>query len=737
MLVHDTGLFRVGRSDALIALALLGGVLAAYGGVGAHDFIPCDDDAYVYQNPVVRQGLTAPGFAWAFAPHVANWHPVSWLSHMLDVTLFGLEAGWHHWGNVVLHAVNAVLLFLFLRQGALLRCGTGAPWAPACVAALFALHPLHVESVAWVAERKDVLCGLFFLLSLCAYLGYARRPGVLRYLAVLLFSALAMGSKPMAVTLPGVLLLLDVWPLGRAPWPGQSDGPLRGTRWSRLVLEKLPVLALSALTSAVAVWSQAADRAMGNLATLPVTDRLANAIVSYVSYLGKALWPHDLAIFYPHPALVGSGDSASFGWRVLGAGLALLLLTALALWRSRKQPEVAVGWLWYLGMLVPVIGLVQVGEQAMADRYTYLPMIGIYIAGVWWIADAARPHGRLAQRALAVGFPLLLLALGVATRQQVAVWRDGESVFRHAIAVTENNAFAHNHLGRVYENAGKLGSAIEQYERAIEIRPSAGALSNLGNVLAKSGEPQPALARFEQALALEPSSSIAHGNLGVVLATLGRHDEAIDAYERSIALEPERATTHYNLGSLLLRTRKLERGAAQLEQALDLDPFHAGASNNLGVAYVEQGRLQEGILAYRRTLELDPDHPGTRCNLGRVHERVGDTGDAELEYQQAITLEPPCPHGHRFLGYMNFASGRFDEALVHFEQVRQLAPGADALNDLGAVHAQRRNLPAARAAFEQALRIEPDNSVARKNLERLRAEQASTPPGAAELGSDP
>ena len=625
-----------GEWSAAVGLGLAALVVANYSAVGAHGFLYCDDDSYVFENPVVRQGLTGVGVAWAFAaPHVANWHPVSWLSHMLDVSLFGLDAGMHHWVSVGLHAANAVLLF------ALLRRATGALWASACVAALFACHPLHVESVAWVAERKDVLSGFFFLLTLGAWFAYARRPGIGRYLGVALLFALALLSKAMVVTLPCVLLLLDVWPLGRTPLAAAATPAGRGARasWAWLVGEKLPLLVLSAAVSAAAVASQAGDRAMGDLATLPLAARVANAVSSTVAYLGKALWPTDLAIFYPHPALVAPESYSAFGAAVVGAALLLLAITALVLLALRSRPYLALGWFWYLGMLVPVIGVVQVGEQRMADRYTYLPMIGAYIAVVWGVRDlaAARPWARPALAALV---PILLFAcLGQGWRQ-VAHWRSSETVFQHALAVTSDNYFAHNHLGRAYENAGRLEPAIAQYREAIRIRPSAGALSNLGNALAKNGDPQAAVASFEAALALDPDSADAHGNLGVVRGMLGDWQQAIESYERALALDPDHPRTLCNLGRVHERAGDSARATARYEEAVRRDPGCGHGHRYLGYRHFQAGDLDRALPHLEAVLRLDPDSADAHNDVGSVYARKGDPGRAAAHFEQALRLDP-------------------------------------------------------------------------------------------------
>jgi tetratricopeptide (TPR) repeat protein len=632
---------------------------------------------------------------------------------MLDVELFGLDAGGHHAVNVAFHAANAALLFLAL------RALTGTLWPAAVVAALFALHPLRVESVAWVAERKDVLSGFFFMATLLAYAAYARRPGVVRYAWVFAGVALGLAAKSMLVTLPCVLLLLDVWPLRR--WRRETA--------LRLVAEKLPLLALAAAASAAAIWSQSSDGAMGDLATLPFSARLSNAVDAYAAYLGKTVWPTRLAIFYPHPALASPESYTALRVGTVAAAIGLIAATGLALQQLRGRPYLAVGWFWTLGMLVPVIGLVQVGEQAMADRYAYLSLIGVSIVIVWGVRDLATalPPLRLA---LVVIVPVVLVACTALTSRQVLHWRDGQSVFEHALTVTERNYFAHNHLGRTFENRGEVELAARQYEAAIAIRPSAGTLSNLGAALAKLGRHEDAVARFEDALRLEPDSASAHSNLGVVYGMFDQPQKAIAAYERALELGSQKPAPYYNLGSLLVRLGEFERGARHLEQALALDPYHAGAANNLGVAYTELGQFDAAVEVHLRVLELDPEHAGTHCNLGRSYEAAGRPSEASAFYEEALRRDPGCVHGHRFAGYQRAGEGDLDAALVHFEEVlRHAPPTAAAHNDAGSVYASKGDFERARQHFHAALRLDPGHAVARKNLEQLEADVLAQSPG--------
>jgi tetratricopeptide (TPR) repeat protein len=513
----------------LLAAAVALAALALYAKVRAFGFLPYDDSQYVWENPVVRQGLTWRGAGWAFRTlFFANWHPLTWLSHMLDVELFGLDAGAHHLASAAIHAANAGLLLLVLARM------TGAPWPSALVAALFALHPLHVESVAWVAERKDVLSTLLGFLMLGAYGLYARRPGAAAYLLVLLCLALSLMAKPMWVTAPFLLLLLDAWPLQRwegsplapdARCPASPRLPLR-----HLVLEKLPLLALSAGSSAITAVAQQRGGALTTVELYGPGTRLANAVLSYARYLGKALWPADLAAFYPFRP---EGALAP-----LAAAVLLAAVTALAISRARSMPWLLVGWLWYLGTLVPVIGLVQVGSQAMADRYTYLPLVGVFLAAAFGLERAATRFPR-ARAAVAAATVLGLGALAAAAHFQIAHWRDQESLFRHSLAATGQNARAEHLLSQGLIAAGKLEEALPHAAAAARLDPeNARAHRNLGYVLYRLGRVDEAIAALERAVALDPDDAEAHGNLGIAYGKRGRLADAMR--EMSIGAELRR-----------------------------------------------------------------------------------------------------------------------------------------------------------------------------------------------------
>jgi len=710
------------RSPWLLAGGLALVVVLLYWRAGGFEFLYCDDDVYVFRNQVVLQGLTLQGFGWAFLDaHAANWHPLTWLSHMLDVQLFGLDAGWHHRVNVGFHAANAALLF------ALLLRMTGRPWRAAAVAAFFAWHPLRVESVAWVAERKDVLSLFLGLLTLLAYVRYARRPDWRPYLAVVVLFALGLMAKAMLVTLPLAMLLIDVWPLQRGFFSERAAGaahPGNGPAFAaasagRLVLEKIPLLVLSAAASFGAVLSQGEGGALGDLATLPLGARVANAFTATASYLGKTFWPLELGPFYPHPALLSPQTYSPWNAAAIAAAALLLLITAVALVQRRSRPYLAVGWLWFLGTLVPVIGLVQVADQGMADRYTYLPSIGLTLACVWCVADwagAGRSWRRWSCAALTTG--LLVACIGTSWRQ-VGYWHDGVSVFERSVAVSPESYFGHNHLGRAYENQGEIDRAGVAYQRAVELRPAyAGAHSNLGSVLSKTGRYAEAIAHLEQALALRPRRASFHSNLGLVYAEQGNWQYAFDAYGRALSLSPNYPTAHLNLGLALSATGKPKEAAAHLQRALELDPGNANTANALGVALSRLDQLDAAENAYAAALRVAPGHTGALCNLGELSERQGELARAESFYGQAVRGRGDCAPGRRFFGRRLLAQGNPADAALQFEKLVALQPGsADAHSDLGVAYVKRGRIKAAQEQWIQALEIDPDHASARKNLE--------------------
>ncbi|HZT81840.1 MAG TPA: tetratricopeptide repeat protein [Gemmataceae bacterium] len=626
------------RTVLLIGLGLALLTAAAFGRSVGHDFSNYDDGDYVFENAHVQHGLNAADLAWAFtSTHAANWHPLTWLSLQLDNQLFGMRPGGYHLTNVLLHVANVVLLFL-----ALLRL-TGAAWRSAMAAALFAVHPLHVESVAWISERKDVLSTLFWMLTLLAYAGYAERPGVGRYLLVLLPFALGLMAKPMLVTLPCVLLLLDWWPLRRlqAPspptplLPGGGEGPggeglsPRALAWG--LLEKLPLFALTALSCGITVVAQRGAMVPG--AALPFRFRVYNAALAYVGYLGKTLWPTDLACFYPYPR----------AWHtlpVLAAGLLLLAVTAGAVLLARRRPYLLTGWLWYLGTLVPVVGLVQVGVQAMADRYTYVPLIGIFLAVVWLAADLTAAW-RVRRWLLPAVSAAVLAALAVRTWGQVGYWYNGETLWAHALAVNPENPEAHVNVGSVCQRDGKLAEAERHFRAALGISPAyAEAHCRLGIVLEMQGRREEALRHYEAALQVNPAHPMAHQTLGMALEKQGKLDEAVAHYQAALRTKPGNALLHNNLGVVLGKQGKHAEAARHFRAALAINPRYAAAHNNLGGMLVKQGLPAQAEPHFLAALEVEPRNAAAHFNLAVALEQQGKTEEAIRRYRTVLAINP-------------------------------------------------------------------------------------------------
>jgi len=612
----------------LVAAALLALVGLLYGPPAHHDFVPFDDPNSVLENPPVREGLSWDSVRWAFTEsHSANWHPLTWLSHVLDCELFGLDAGAHHLVNAALHALNAVLLLAALRRL------TGRFWPSAAVALLFAVHPLRVESVAWIAERKDVLSGTFAMLTLLAWNAYARRGGTGRYLAVALLFALGLMAKPMLVTLPLVLLLLDLWPLRR--WPrgaAAEEGALVGPSPARpaspagLLLEKLPLLILSAASAVVTAAAQEEGGAIRSADVLPMASRLVNTPLAYVAYLRKLVWPVDLACFYPHPALVRheAGETlAPSAWLAAALLVALTVAVLVAARRSRgRLSYLAVGWLWFAGMLVPVIGLVQVGAQSMADRYAYLPVVGLELAVVWAVADLVRrrPGARVAA---VVALLAAAGALALRARDQVPTWRDSVTLYRHAVAVTQDNFMAHNNLGLLLAQQGDLEGADHHLGESVRIRPQYfRPWINLGNTALARGNHEEAAARYRRALLLRPDDADAHNNLGAALEAMGELGAAAQHRAQALRLRPAFFEAAYGLGLLAIRLDDLDRARRNIAHALRLRPELAEGHNNLGMIHRLQGDLAAARRSFEEALRLRPGYETAQANLAAVRERL-------------------------------------------------------------------------------------------------------------------
>ena len=557
------------RLKISICLFLIVATLLVYGQLPSHDFIDFDDGAYVIENPYVSSGFTKEGLIWAF--DVGNWHPLTWLSHMLDCELFGLNAGWHHLINLLFHIANTLLLFLALGRM------TGDLWRSGIVAVLFALHPLNVESVAWVSERKNTLSTFFWMLTIWSYVSYAERPRVRQYFLVLIFFALALMAKPMVVTLPFVLLLMDVWPLGRLRLNSAEKGShlvVKRESPFRLVWEKIPLFVLSAVLCVMTLLSSHLGKAIVSIEDLPLKIRIANALVSYITYMKKMIWSHDLGVFYPFSATYPT-------WKTVGAGVLLMGLSIMVFVARKKRPYLAVGWLWYLGTLIPVIGLVQAGVQSMADRYTYIPMIGLFIMVTWGVPDFAA-RWRYRRLVLSISACLLILGLMVCTLFQVGYWKDSISLFKHTVKVTSNNYVFHNNLGVALANKGKYEEAIRHFKEVLKIKPGwVKPHYNLG--LAKTGLKRfkGAIEHFYDVVRLKPDHADAHHYLGIMLFSQGRIKAAVTHYQEVLKIKPDSAAVHYNLGIVLMRMGHVKEAAAHFDNVLRINPDDIGARRNL------------------------------------------------------------------------------------------------------------------------------------------------------------
>jgi len=558
---------------------------------------------------------------------------------MLDFEIYGLRAGGYKTTNVLFHLANTLLLLLVLKRM------TGKLWRSAFVAALFALHPLHVESVAWVTERKDVLSTLFWMLTMWAYLRYVERPGVIRYLMIILTYTLGLMAKPMLVTLPFVLFLLDYWPLNRFHQVGSDIGgeppkrlPARLVQSSplavSLVLEKIPFVVLAALSSAVTLIAQHKGGALQTVALLPINVRIANSLVSYVTYISKMIWPKPLAVFYPHP-----GSSLSM-WQASGAGLLLVTISVLVLRSFRRHPYLLVGWLWYLGTLVPVIGLVQAGVQAMADRFTYVPLIGLFVIMAWGLPDllAGWRHRRIA---LSLAASAAISAVMIFSWLQVQLWKNGVTLFEHTLSVTANNWLIHNNLGLTLIEGGRVEEAVSHYSEALRIKPDyAEAHNNMGVALGEGGRLEEAFYHLSEALRIKPDFAEAHNNLGIALGESGRLKEAVYHLSEALRIKPDFAEAHNNLGLSLKKGGRIEEAVNHFSEAVRFKPDYAEAHNNLGVALGESGRLKEAVYHLSEALRIKPDFAEAHNNLGIALVLQGRPEESVNHFSEALRIKP-------------------------------------------------------------------------------------------------
>jgi Flp pilus assembly protein TadD len=643
------------RHGAFVFILLALVTLAVFSQVWSHDFVTYHDPDYVTANPVVRAGVTPAGAAWAFTTYrIGKWFPLSWLSHMLDFGLFGMRSGLHHLMNLLLHICSTLLLF------ALLQRMTGDRWRSAVVAWLFALHPLHVESVAWVAQRKDVLSALFWFLTMWAYLSYVERPRPIRYLLLLVLFCLGLLSGPTVIALPLVLVLLDVWPLrrirmaepagaGRSTQQAQSGREVKS--FSGILLEKVLLFELSA---GVAIAMMVFQKPAANVIPqpwVPFGTRLAHGLVSCVAYLWQTVWPARLAVYYPYPSPLPA-------WQIVGAGLAIAGISFLALRFIRRFPYLAVGWFWYLAALAPTIVLVLSGMEPQADRYTYIPLVGIFLTLSWGAADALTrwAGGKTALAFLATG---LCSACMILSWNQIRHWRNSESLFQHAIDVTSGNHVAYYGLGGVFRDQGRKNEAILSYVEAIRLLPGdARAYRELANILYGQERIDEAITFYREAVRLNPNSPEERISLGIALNRSGKAADSIEQLAEVIKINPRSAEAHYNLGLVYAASARITEAAAQFVEAIRLQPDNAEAHYNLGTALAGQGKMNEAVASFETAVKLKPDYASAHNNLGSALANLGRIDEAVVHFSEAVRLTPDSEEARRNLQYALTLQGK-------------------------------------------------------------------------------
>jgi tetratricopeptide (TPR) repeat protein len=654
----------------LIYMGLALATFIAFEQVRLNDFVNYDDDKYVTENPLVKAGITRESVIQAFSRrYAAAWNPLAMLSHMLDYELFGLNPSWHHLMSLLFHVASTLLLFAVLKRM------TREIWLSVFVAAVFGLHPLRVESVAWVVERKDVLCGFFWMLTMAAYVRYAERPGVLRYLLVVLGLCAGLMAKPMVVTLPFVLLLLDYWPMARFSAP--QDEPTRPvyqkTTAYRLIGEKIPLIVLVAVLSIVTYIVHREGSALKGTEALSLDFRIANALVSYIKYIGKIFYPRHLAVLYPHP-----GENLPI-WQPILCLLVVIFVSATVFYLGGKRRYLVVGWLWYLGTLVPVIGFIQTGNHAMADRFTYLPSIGIYIIVVWGVAELA-VRWRYRRLVLSMAAVVLLVMMVLCTRIQVRHWRNSLTLCGHALDVTENNSVMHNNYAAALCEDGRFEEALVHFREALRISPEYfNARRNIGNLFLKEGRYDEAVANLTEALRLRKDEAEVYRNLGLAYAQLGEYDAAIQHYSEAVRISPRDLAARNNLGKLFLAQGDFREAVECFSEVLVSGGDWPDVYGNMGLAYAQLGDHQSAVKNWIEAVKLKPDSADVLNNLGWVlavaeDAELRDPGEAVRFAKRACELtEYSRVDFLDTLGAAYAAAGSFPEAIENAEKALELA----------------------------------------------------------------
>jgi protein O-mannosyl-transferase len=623
----------------LICVFLMVATFSIYAQVQDHKFINFDDDKYVTNNLSVQAGLTSENIIKVFTKtHFGLWVPITSLSYMIDYEIYGLNPKGYLLTNLFFHITNSLLLFVVLFRM------TGAIWQSAFVATMFTLHPLNVESVAWISDRKNVLSTLFWLLTMWAYIDYVKKSTLRRYGLVLLFLTLGLMSKPMLVTLPFALLLLDYWPLRRFKYELERNRDetskkitAKSSEFFQLVFEKIPLFLLAAGSSIVTVLANNIAFGVQTLSTVSLKARLTNAMVTYLEYLEKTIWPSELSILYPHP------ENALPLWQGIVSGMALMSITIVVIKFIRKRPYFSVGWFWYLGTLLPVIGILRVGGHVMADRYVYVPLIGIFIIISWGVPELVSKW-RYKEKVLSVSAGIIIFTLMIITWKQVSHWENSITVFKHAISVTDkkypNLSTAHNNLGVALFASGKKAEAIPHYKMAVKLKPNTETHNNLGVALSAGGKKAEAIANFRMAIKLNANYDKPHNNLGIALAADGKNEEAITHYKLAIKVNPNYADAHYNLGVMLSSEQKNAEAIFHYKMAIKLNPGYTSSYYNLGLALSSVGKNKEAISHFRTAISLNPNHTNAHYNLGYALVKKGDMEGGVYHYRETLRLRP-------------------------------------------------------------------------------------------------
>ena len=739
------------RSHLLLLLLLTICTLWVYIHIGSYDFINIDDDKYVVLNSHVNQGLSLKSIAWAFGFSDTAlefyWHPLTWISHMTDIQLFGRDAGMHHYTSLFIHIVNALLLFIIFYKM------TKKTWQSFFVAALFALHPMNVDSVAWIAERKNVLSTLFWFLIMLSYVSYAKKPGLKKYLLILILFISGMMCKPMLLTLPCVLLLLDFWPLGRIrifkqPTP-QHDTASNLPKFSKktiyqAILEKLPLLLISILFTIISIYSVHSTQQILSGESLPFLLRFENAIVTYLKYIGKIIWPQNFAIFYPFP------DSIPI-WQVLMAGCALAGMTIFALLRIRKAPYIIVGWLWYMGTMFPVSGIFQQGRwPEMADRWAYVPTIGLFIVIAWGGSHilSRLPYQKILSSTIMLTIIGLLMIL---SRHQVSYWKNSQTLLTHALQVTKNNYVAMFNMGAFLATKGKTDQAIDYYRQVMEIRQESIFYNNLGNCLVKKGKIEEAIKNFQIALRMNPLSVKALNNLGNAYAEKGQYLTATNYFNKALEQSTTKEDIHVNMGNMyikmdqfdkaihhfnsvltelpdqieanigmgvaLARLNRIDEAIACYKTVLKVKPENAEAHNNLATLLLQKNQLAEAKTHFQAALKYKPDYDSAQANLKKLQEISENRQNIESRLQQQIDEKPDNPELHYKMGVLYHKTEHYDQAIKSYQAAIDLDPQyTSALFNLGVVLATLDKYEHAVDVFKQLIELQPDNNLVDYNL---------------------